>query len=131
MKLEAFAAVLVLAVSSCENASKPQEPVWGKQACAHCAMLLSDPRFGAQLTTDNGERFFFDDPGCMAAHIHDKSLHVRAMWVHEGSKWIDAKTAHFRTGVQSPMDYGFEPDDKGSADWGAIERAAIAREEKR
>ena len=129
MKLEALALLLVLS-TSCENASKPQDPVWGKQACAHCAMLLSDPHFGAQLTTEGGDRFFFDDPGCMAAHVHDEPIHVRAMWVHEGSRWIDAKTAHFRTGAQSPMDYGFEPDAQGTADWAAVERAAIAREKK-
>ncbi len=127
MKPFALAAALVLA-TSCENTSKPQEPIWGKQACAHCAMILSDPRFGAQLTTEVGDRLFFDDPGCMAAHLHDRPLAVRAMWVHLGSRWIDAKTARFRTGVQSPMDYGFEPDPQGQADWAAVERAAAARE---
>ncbi len=129
MKLEALALVSVLAIS-CEDASKPQEPVWGKQACAHCAMVLSDPRFGAQLTTETGDRFFYDDPGCMAADVHDNSLKVRAMWVHSGSAWIDAKTAHFHGGAKSPMDYGFEPDEHGTADWATLERAAIEKEEK-
>ncbi len=50
------------------------------------------------------------------------------MWVHEGTTWVDAKTARFRSGASSPMDYGFEPAKDGDADWSAVERAAIARE---
>lgn len=120
--------VLVLAALAvaCEDASRPVEPVWGKQACAHCAMLLSEPRFGAELTTEAGERYFFDDPGCMAAFVHDRSPHVRAMWVHQGATWIDAKTAHYERAA-SPMDYGFAPSQTGTSTWADVVAAATKR----
>jgi len=113
--------LLVLAALgvACEDASRPVDPVWGKQACSHCAMLLSEPRFGAELTTESGERYFFDDPGCMAAFVRDRSPRVRAMWVHLGSTWIDAKSAHYERAA-SPMDYGFAPSSTGNATWSDV-----------
>ena len=110
---------LCAVVIACEDASRPVEPVWGKQACSHCSMLLSEPRFGAELTTAAGDRYFFDDPGCMAAFVQDRSPNVRAMWVHLGSTWIDAKTAHYERAA-SPMDYGFAPSSTGTATWADV-----------
>jgi copper chaperone NosL len=121
---------LVLFALACDDASRPIEPVWGKQACAHCAMLLSEPRFGAQLTTEAGDRFYFDDPGCMAAFVHDRSPRVRAMWVREASGWVDAKSARYEAAA-SPMDYGFAPRAGGTADWAAVQHAALERGERR
>lgn len=129
MKLLALFAMAALALG-CENASRALEPVWGKQPCAHCAMLLSEPRFGAQLTTEAGERFYFDDPGCMAAFEHDRHPRVHAAWVHDAHGWIDARSARFERAA-SPMDYGFAPSAGGAADWQAVERAARARGERR
>ena len=123
----AAAFVFAIALLACEDASRPVEPVWGKQACAHCAMLLSEPRFAAELTTQAGDRFFFDDPGCMAAFVRERGPRVRGMWVHGENGWIDAKTARFRGGEKSPMDYGFAPAPDGKADWAAVERASAAR----
>ena len=56
-------------VSSCSRADDVVEPVWGKQPCAHCAMVLSDRRFGAQLLTVTGDRAYFDDVGCMVLYL--------------------------------------------------------------
>ena len=116
------AAVLVLA---CENPSRATEPVWGKQTCAYCSMILSEPRFAAQLTTASGEHFFFDDPGCMAEWAREHGR-VRAMWVHQDGAWVDAKTAHFGRAA-SPMDYGFAPSQGGAFDWSAVEKTAHDR----
>ncbi len=125
MRAELLAVVLL--VASCEDTTRPVEPVWGKQACSHCAMLLSDKSFAAQLTTESGDRFFFDDPGCMASFVHDRSPHVRVMWVHDAHGWIVANDARFTTDAASPMDYGFAASPDGTADWHAIERAASKR----
>lgn len=118
--------VFVLALLACDDTSRPVDPVWGKQPCAHCAMLVSDPRFGAELATESGDRFFFDDPGCMAAYVQEKAPRVRAMWVHQDGKWVDAKTARFQRAA-SPMDYGFAPAKDGAFDWSAVVAAVAAR----
>jgi len=125
MNARSLLAVCALVIA-CDDATRPVEPVWGKQACSHCAMLLSDPRFGAELTTEAGERYFFDDPGCMAAFVRDRSPRVRAMWVHQGSTWIDAKSARFERAA-SPMDYGFAASKNGTATWADVEAAATKR----
>jgi copper chaperone NosL len=124
--------VMAIVILACEDASRPLEPVWGKQACAHCAMLLSEPRFGAQLTTEAGDRYYFDDPGCMASFVRERAprVRVRAMWVHDPSGWVDAKSARYELAA-SPMDYGYAPSSQGTADWLAVEQAAAQRGEKR
>jgi len=119
---------ILLLVLACEDPSRAVDPVWGKQACAHCAMLVSDPRFGAELTTREGDRLFFDDPGCMASYVRERSPHVRRMWVRDASgAWVDATEAHFRTGATSPMDFGFQADSSGTADWAEVTAAAAKR----
>lgn len=117
--------LLALGFFACEDPSRAVDPAWGKQACAHCAMLLSDARFGAQLTTEAGDRFFFDDPGCMAAWARAHGR-VRAMWVHEDGVWVDAKKARYERAA-SPMDYGFAPSQGGAFEWGTVEKAALDR----
>lgn len=120
--------VALLLLVACEDGSRPVDPVWGKQACAHCAMLVSDPRFGAELTTREGDRLFFDDPGCMASYVRERSPHVRRMWVHDATgAWVDATQARFRTGASSPMDFGFQADAAGSADWSDVVASAAKR----
>ena len=103
-----LAAALVLL--ACDpGALKPAEPAWGKQACAHCAMLLSDPRYAAQLTLDDGTRRYFDDVGCMVSFVADERLHPKAMWVRSagGQGWTPAESAQFASGATTPMDSGF------------------------
>ncbi|MEO6418818.1 MAG: hypothetical protein ABIP39_05395 [Polyangiaceae bacterium] len=125
------ALLLLLALSlvaACEDTSRAIDPVWGKQACAHCAMLVSDPHFAAELTTTEGDRFFFDDPGCMAAYVQNRAPHVRQTWVRDGKGiWIDAPSAQFEKGVSSPMDYGFVADAHGGEGWSAVVQAVTDR----
>jgi copper chaperone NosL len=42
----------------------------GKDACSYCKMTVSDNRFGVVLVTEKGKNFIFDDPKCLAAHLH-------------------------------------------------------------
>jgi copper chaperone NosL len=42
----------------------------GKDACSYCKMTVSDNRFGVVLVTEKGKNFIFDDPQCLAAHLH-------------------------------------------------------------
>ena len=129
MNAKMFLAAAALAIA-CENPSRATEPVWGKQTCAYCSMILSQPRFAAQLTTAGGERFFFDDPGCMAAWVRQHQPRVRSMWVREGNGWIDAKTARFRRGDKTPMDWGLAPAPDGTVGWSSVEQAVNEREPK-
>jgi copper chaperone NosL len=120
--------LLGLASLACEDANAPVDPVWGKQACASCAMLVSDPRFAAQLATEDGSRVFFDDAGCMATWLREHGGRARRLWVRNGAAtWVDARTARFASGEKSPMNYGFAPAEGGDQQWADVEAAARAR----
>ncbi len=95
---------------------KPEEPIWGKQQCSHCAMLVSDRLASAQAVTAEGKRHFFDDIGCLAAWEDRENPKVAARWVHApvGSGWTDPVTTHFSAGRTTPMDFGFLPDPQGA-----------------
>ncbi len=124
-----FAIVLSLCASSaCQGGDGPVDPVWGKQPCAHCAMLVSDARFAAQALEPDGTRSYFDDIGCLILWLEDKSQ-TRA-WAHDGAsrQWLDAEKATYRTGEKTPMDFGVVVAGAGGdQSWDAVRAAVHAR----
>jgi copper chaperone NosL len=103
-----------VAVIACAKTDEPADPVWGKEPCAHCSMIVGDKRYAGQIGGD-GERKFFDDVGCMASWLekHDAG-HA---WVRdEDGRWVDARTARYAEGAKTPMDFGFVPA-KAGIDW--------------
>ena len=121
--LLALAASAALICSACENLAQPEEPIWNKQACAHCRMLLSEPRFAAQLTTADGRRLFFDDVGCLAAFLHDERPALGHAWVRNGARWSDAEHTRYGAVSSTPMGFGFAPSATGQLDFAAVKSA--------
>ncbi len=109
MKRRAFL-VLALACAACAETVAPVDPVWGKQPCASCGMVVGDRRCAAQLLPENGARVFFDDPGCMVEYLAERKITPQGMWVREqkGDRWMDARSARYVKGARTPMDFGFE-----------------------
>lgn len=97
---------LLLLSIACLNGTQPSEPVWGKEPCAHCMMLLSERAPAAQLVLANGTRKFFDDVGCLVSYVDQERVTPRAQWVHLGDGWVRAEQAHFAP-AHTPMDFGF------------------------
>jgi copper chaperone NosL len=126
----AFAGVLTPFVPACAE-SGPTEPVWNKQSCAHCGMVLSDRRYGAQLLTAGGDRLYFDDPGCLVLYLqdHEHGAAPARAWVRDAltGAWEDARSAHYAAGAHSPMDYGFEARPGGDVGWEAMRARVTAR----
>jgi len=118
-------------VAACTTTDGPIEPVWGKQPCAHCAMVLSDRRFGAQVLTSDGDRFFFDDPGCMVLFVEDRALASAQAWAYDDSagRWLDAHAARYAGGAATPMDFGFEAKGAGGLGWSEM-RARVLQKGK-
>ena len=114
--MRALALVACVALFSCEESSpKPEDPIWGKQACAHCSMLVSEKPPAAQVLPVKGTRKFFDDVGCMVAWEDREAPQLKARWVRNpvGDGWVDATTAHYLGGQITPMDFGFLPAEEG------------------
>jgi hypothetical protein len=119
------AVLSVAALAGCTRTDQPEDPVWGKQPCEHCHMVVSDPRFAAQLVTRAGDRVHFDDVGCMAKYLIDREPEVAHLWVKSASGlWTDALKMHYSAGHQTPMGYGFVADAAGTLDFAAVKRAA-------
>lgn len=118
--------LLGLVLAACENGLAPVEPIWGKQACDSCRMLLSDPSYAAEIVDPRGRRHFFDDIGCMDAYLAEHAERPRALWVRSGSRWVDAESARYASGAASPMAYGFVADERGNLDFAGVRRGAAA-----
>lgn len=125
------AALLTSALFACDDASEPKDPVWNKQPCDHCHMVVSDPRYAAQLSTRDGQRLYFDDIGCLAERINAANAEVAHAWVREGNAWRDAYLAHFAQGEKTPMDYGFVPSASGTLAFAEVLRAVADKRSTR
>ena len=90
-------------------------------------MTVTDPRFGAELVTDKGRVYVFDDIDCLAAFVGAGSVpegRIHSLWVNDFNdpeRRLDATTALFwrNPKLRSPMASGivaFAPGaDAGSA----------------
>lgn len=120
-------AYLVVLVA-CSDATTATDPVWGKQPCAHCHMLVSDPATAAQLRTHTGERLHFDDVGCLVEHVAARGGEVDLAWVRDArGQWVNALRARYRSGASTPMGYGFVVDERGSLDFTRLQREIAQR----
>ena len=54
---------------SCSSGPRPIRV--GQDACTFCKMTVSDKKFGAEIVTDKGKVFVFDDLHCMAAYLKE------------------------------------------------------------
>ncbi|MBL8608330.1 MAG: twin-arginine translocation signal domain-containing protein [Myxococcales bacterium] len=114
------------AVGACAKADTPADPVWGKEPCAHCRMLVSDKRYAAQAAID-GERKYFDDVGCLV--LWAKEHRAERTWVRDSASgaWVSAESARFQGGARTPMDYGFEARSDGSVGFAEVREKVLAK----
>ncbi len=116
MTRRAWLACALVAVG-CARSSDPVDPVWGKEPCAHCRMLVGDKAHAAQATRD-GDRFYFDDLGCMVLWLDDKRFSDARAWARDASgKWVDARAARYGEGARTPMDFGLYVQTGGALGW--------------
>jgi hypothetical protein len=113
----------------------PAEPIWGKEPCAHCSMLVGEPRTAAQAVNAVGDRVFFDDVGCLVLWTAEQKHGApQRLWVHAatGPTWLEARTARFLGGQKTPMDYGFvTTEGKDGIDYEQMARAVLERRDRR
>jgi copper chaperone NosL len=102
-----LAASLAL-LAACTPDAGPAAVAYDRVACAHCRMLVSDPRFAAQLLLADGEVLYFDDPGCLLLERARLRRPVRAAWFHDsaGEGWLAEREVAFARGYPTPMGYG-------------------------
>lgn len=117
---------LALAVACQSNqALEPVEPVWGKVACKHCSMLVTETHPAAQAVLSDGVRAYFDDVGCMALFLDHEKATPRMAWANDGKgSWVAVNEARFAGGQRTPMDFGFLIAPGGAATFEDVREAA-------
>ena len=60
--------LMIFSLSGCSN--KPEAIQAGRDHCSFCKMTISDNRFGAELVTEKGKIYKFDDIHCLKAFLH-------------------------------------------------------------
>jgi copper chaperone NosL len=58
---------ILIFLASCS--ADPRPIVYGQDGCHHCKMTLMDSKFGAELVTEKGKVFIFDDVNCMLQYM--------------------------------------------------------------
>ncbi|HEY8918912.1 MAG TPA: nitrous oxide reductase accessory protein NosL [Chitinophaga sp.] len=94
-------------------ACKPEfEPIdYGHDACAHCKMTIIDKRFAAEIVTEKGKAYKFDDLACLLKYTEEENFNSIGMilFVSDYSKpdnnFLDAHQAvYLHSGIfKSPM----------------------------
>ena len=131
-------AALPLAVAGCRKQNEgPEEIHYAREVCAMCGMIISDPRYAAEIRGGPDRALVkFDDIGDavnwldMQSWRNDPAIEFWVMDSDTGTEWLDARTAFYMPGTVSPMDYGFaavkQKTDK-TVDFAAMSKTALAR----
>jgi len=100
---------LSLSLSGCSTHSQPIRI--GQDNCDFCKMAITDNRFGAEIVTEKGKIYKFDDAHCILAFLHSKKLtreEIAGLYFTDFSSphiLINVEHAHFlqSPGLKSPM----------------------------
>ena len=86
------------------------DPVWDRQICDQCKMILSNRNFATQIINlETGKRLYFDDLGCALRYLatNKQTLSSDKIVIYatdaQTGKWLDLKDSHIVQGFVTPM----------------------------
>lgn len=105
--------VCMLGFFACKPAFEPID--YGHDACVHCKMTIIDKRFAAEIVTEKGKAFKFDDLACLLKYTKEEHFNTTGalLFVSDYSKpdnsFLDARyAAYLQSGIfKSPMNGNF------------------------
>jgi len=79
--------------------------------CSECNMDIKDLDYIAELVTQNGNTYFFDDIGCVVLWLKNHSPKIAKLMTKtlDTHTWIPVEKAWYSRTAHSPMGYGFAP----------------------
>jgi copper chaperone NosL len=91
-------------------ASGPEAIAYGRDACARCRMIVSQPGFGGEVRDVRGALAKYDDVGCMLDAMRTHRGPMPEAWVedHAGGGFVSLLAASLvrAPGVATPMGHG-------------------------
>jgi len=105
------AALLLIPIfflTACGN-NEPKPIKLNVDACEFCKMPISDGKFGAEILTQKGRYYMFDDVSCLVKYCEEnESTKISSYFVHDytqNNQLIDATKAFYISGgnINSPM----------------------------
>lgn len=72
MKMNLLYLIPLMMLMACQVDPEPID--FGKDACDHCKMVIMDPKFGAEIITEKGRIYKFDDVNCKVNYINDNNI---------------------------------------------------------
>ncbi len=79
--LGAMALFGLLASGCAQTSAMPELAFDGREACAYCAMSITDPRTGGVVVTSKGKKYAFDSVDCLASFAATIDLASARVWV--------------------------------------------------
>ena len=113
MKLTTSKALVLLAafifLGGCTP--QPEQIAFGKDSCAECKMTIVDPKFGAEIVTNKGKVYKFDDTHCIASFLDQRRIELseinQTLFVRydKPGEFVNVKAVEFVVSSQlkSPM----------------------------
>ncbi len=105
-----FLITLVLTITLLSCNVEPEPIQYGTDACHTCKMTLMDKKFGAELVTEKGKVYKFDDVNCMLSFYNANEMSENYKYrlvvdFTQPSKLIDAGDAFYlkSSEIKSPM----------------------------
>ncbi|WP_027376786.1 nitrous oxide reductase accessory protein NosL [Kaistella palustris] len=97
-----------LLLFACQK-SGPQDFLLESDQCDNCKMTITDQKFGAELITEKGRVYKFDDISCMTMYESseaEKTVNAKKYVIdYPTGKFLALENAHLITGgsIKSPM----------------------------
>ena len=105
-------AALFLAGVVTQGCSVEPDPIrYGKDACDHCKMTIVDQKFAAEIVTQKGKSFKFDDVACLVDYLTEGKVpeadlvFILVDQYNKPGELVDARQAVYISGdaIRSPM----------------------------
>jgi copper chaperone NosL len=90
------------------NLKEPKPIKLNSDSCDFCKMTIANGKFGAELITEKGRYYKFDDVSCMVQYSITSEVPIKAFFVHDFLKenqLISAEKCFYLKGetINSPM----------------------------
>ena len=104
--------IAIVMLASCVQVTVAPVAIEADDMCSFCRMSISEKRYAAELISNDGQVFKFDEIGCMANFIKQKKnngdVHAAFVMDFDRREWLPAENAFYvrSSELKTPMNGG-------------------------